>query len=103
MAGRAIISITAENQFTDWISPTDENYLLFLNLSISGTGWDAIVTLQRKFTQGDDTPHDVEQFNANEEGRICEPEENVLYRLGVKTGDFTSIASGGELNLRLSK
>lgn len=76
-------SITEENQYSDWV----ELKGLF-NLSISGT-WVATVTVQRSFDAGS-TPLDVDTFTINEETYGTETEDGVVYRVGVKTGDFTS-------------
>lgn len=98
MAGKIVTkAITAENQWTAWIKPS---YLRgYLNISISGTSWTAIVTLQRSF-DGGSTQHDVPpNWTANTEKSLVERENAVSYRLGVKTGDYTS----GTPNVRLSK
>ena len=90
-------NITAQNTFTSSISASYKNAQSALNLSISGT-WVATVTLQRSF-DGGTTWVDVETFGSNYEARIWEPEDGVIYRIGVKTGDFTS----GTVKVRLSK
>jgi hypothetical protein len=83
-------SIDAENTFTD--SVRLEGYF---NLSLSGT-WDAIVTVQRSI---DNTAWvDVDTFKANTEDYGFEP-ELMWYRVGVKTGDFTS----GPIVIRLGR
>ena len=87
-------SITAQNQFTDPISPFgpgnlgNATHLGFLNLSLSGT-WSATVFLQRSFNNGS-TWLDVASYTANTEKAIEDYEVGVLYRVGVKTGGFTS-------------
>ena len=92
------ITASAENTFTDGVSPTQGHAEDFLNISILGSsGWDAIVTLQRKFPNT--SWRDTDTFNNDFEGSICDSEEGVLYRLGVKEGDYTS----GDIELRLSK
>lgn len=85
-------SVTAENQFTDGAILNG-----YFNLSISGT-WVATVTLQRSFDSGS-TWFDVATRTANTEEYGLEPEDKVQYRVGVKTGGFTS----GTVVLRLSQ
>ena len=81
--------ITAQNTFTDKIQVVGH-----FNLSISGT-WAAAVTVQRSW---DGTNwFDVDTFTSNYEGVGFDAEE-VFYRAGVKTGDFTS----GTVALRIS-
>lgn len=82
-------SITAQNTFTDKIQVVGH-----FNLSISGT-WAATVTVQRSWNGTD--WFDVDTFDANYEGYGFDAEE-VYYRAGVKTGDFTS----GTVAIRLS-
>lgn len=82
-------SITAQNTFTDKIQVIGH-----FNLSISGT-WAATVTVQRSWNGTD--WFDVDTFTSNYEGVGFDAEE-VFYRVGVKTGDFTS----GTVVLRLS-
>lgn len=83
-------SITAENTFTDKLQVIGH-----FNLSISGT-WAATVTVQRSW---DGTNwFDVDTFTSNYEGVGFDAEE-VYYRAGVKTGDFTS----GTVVLRISE
>ena len=85
-------SITAQNTFTDSLGLHGS-----FNISISGT-WSATVTVQRSFDSGT-TWLDVESFTANTEQYGFEPEDGVLYRAGVKTGNFTS----GTVVLRISQ
>ena len=85
-------SVTAENQFTDGAELHG-----YFNLSISGT-WTATVTLQRSF-DGGSTWFDVGARTENIQEYGLEPEDSVQYRVGVKTGDFTS----GTIVLRLSQ
>ena len=84
-------TITAQNQFSSSVVLTG-----YFNLSISGT-WVATVTVQRSFDSGD-TWFNVDTFTENTQEYGLEPERDVYYRIGVKTGDFTS----GEVVLRLS-
>lgn len=83
-------SITAQNTFTDAVRL--EGYF---NLSISGT-WAATVTVQRSIDNA--TWVDVDTFTANSEEVGFEP-ELMWYRVGVKTGEFTS----GTVVLRLGR
>ena len=76
-------SITAENTFTDAV----DIFGLF-NLSISGT-WVGTVTLQRSFDFGA-TWVDVTTYTANIQDAGDEPEKLVVYRAGIKTGEYTS-------------
>jgi len=75
-------NITAENTFTDAVRL--EGYF---NFSISGT-WAATVTVQRSL-DGATNWVDVDTFTANSEEVGFEP-EFMYYRVGVKTGEFTS-------------
>lgn len=95
-------AITAQNTFTDWIYPSqqlskgvlDEGYL---NLSIYGT-WAGTVTVQRTF-DGGTTILDVVAYTANAERLIEDHEAIIQYRIGIKTGDYSS----GTANVRLAK
>lgn len=87
---KATASIAAQDSFTDWMMARG-----LFNLSIGGT-FVATVTLQRRFQGGD--PADVESFTAPAEEQYAEDEPGVEYRLGVKTGDYTS----GDAACRLS-
>ena len=60
------------------------------NVSISGT-WEGTVTLQRSFDG--QTWQDVETFTANAERVGDDPEKNINYRVGFKTGEYTSGAA----------
>jgi hypothetical protein len=77
----ASASITAQNTFTTAVQL--EGYF---NLSISGT-WAATVTVQRSIDNS--TWVDVDTFTTNTEDYGFEP-ELMWYRVGVKTGEFTS-------------
>ena len=85
-------SVTGENQFTDAVKLNG-----YFNLSISGS-WVATVTLQRSFDLGS-TWFDVDQRSNNIQEYGLEPEDKVLYRIGVKAGDYTE----GTVVLRLSQ
>ena len=90
--------VTAENEFTGIIAPAYQNASKIANISISGSGWVATVTLQRRFGPSDSWK-DCRTWAAPEEGRISEYEEEAQYRIGVKTGDYTS----GTVKLRMGK
>jgi len=75
-------SVTNENQFTDAVKLQG-----YFNTSISGT-WVATVTCQRSFDLGS-TWYDVQTWTDNTEEYGFEPEGEVQYRIGVKTGEFT--------------
>lgn len=75
-------SITAQNTFTDPITVRG-----LFNFSLSGT-WSGTVTLQRSFDGS--TWLDVATYTANIEDVGEEGELGVLYRAGIKTGEFTS-------------
>jgi len=74
--------ITAQDTFTDTIEVRGH-----FNISISGT-WAGTVTAQRSF-DGGSTWLDVDTFTSNYEG-VGFDAEDTLYRLGIKTGDYTS-------------
>lgn len=91
MAVKVTKSAGDQNTFTDKIRLNKT-----FNVSISGT-WAGTVTLQRSF-DGGTTYTDVEVFTANAEKNGEEVEGGVDYRLGIKTGEYTS----GTAELRLS-
>lgn len=88
MATLATKSITAENSFTDPVQV--EGYF---NLSISGT-FSATVTVQRSTDKTN--WRDVDSWTAPTEDYGFDP-EYMWYRVGVKTGGFTS----GTVDVRL--
>ena len=73
--------LTAQNTFTDWVEVTGD-----VDLSISGVS-DSTVTVQRSFDHAA-TIQDVEAFTANQEKIITGSGKPVLYRVGIKTGDY---------------
>ena len=85
-------SISAENLYTD--SAEIQGYF---NISISGT-WVGKVTAQRSFDLGS-TWFDVATWTANTQEYGYEPERKVYYRVGIKTGEYTS----GTAVIRLSQ
>lgn len=88
------LAISAQNTFTPWVALLGE-----FNLSISGT-WAGTVTIQRTF-DGGTTVLDVNTYTANIEDRGSEPHGHgyTLYRVGIKTGQYTS----GTANVRLNQ
>lgn len=84
-------SITAENTFSDAIAPQGG-----FNFSLSGT-WVGKVHLQRSFDGT--TWLDIINYTTPTEEIGDEPENGVLYRFGVKTGNYTS----GTIVGRISK
>ena len=84
-------TITAQNTYTDSIDiPAD-----YFSVSVQGT-FVATVTLQRSFNGGT-TWYDVDTFTSAGEYIGQEP-EGCKYRIGVKTGEFTS----GSVTVRLA-
>ena len=69
----------------------------YFNLSISGT-WAGTVTVQRSWDLGTSWV-DVSTYTANTQKVGFEPEENIQYRVGIKTGGYTS----GTAVMRLSQ
>lgn len=76
-------TLTAENTFTDALAVFKGS----ANLSISGT-FSATATLQRSF-DGGSTYLDVTTYTEAAE-RVFDEPEGALYRVGVKTGAYTS-------------
>lgn len=85
-------SITAQNTYSDIVYLAGK-----FNFSLSGT-WSATVYVQRSFDNGV-TWLDVTSYTENGEYIGEEPERDVQYRFGVKTGGYTS----GTVNGRLSQ
>ncbi len=76
-------TLTAQNTYTDEVSIRGD-----FNISVSGT-WAGTVTVQRSFDSGT-TFVDVEGFTANTEKAGFETQNSMVYRIGFKTGDYTS-------------
>ena len=85
-------SVTAANQFSAGAVFHGD-----FNLSISGS-FNGIITVQRSF-DGGLTWLDVETFTSAVERIGHETETNVQYRVGAKSGEFTS----GTAECRLSQ
>lgn len=75
------VIITAQNTFTDWAELTG-----IADISVSGVS-DSTVTVQRTF-DGGETAKDVESFVADFEKILETSNQGVLYRVGVKTGNY---------------
>mgnify|MGYP003671277632 CR=1 FL=1 len=82
-------SITAEDNFTGSILITGIGTSRDFSISITGT-WSATVTLQRSID--DATWEDVDTYTANTTETFSDGLDNIeyYYRIGVKTGGFTS-------------
>ncbi len=78
-------SLTAQNTFTEEIVPRKGSPM---NVSVSGT-WAGTIVLQRSFNAGS-TWVDVASYTANTEGVIESVEDKVRWRVGFKTGAYTS-------------
>jgi len=85
---------TAQNTWTDW-GLIRNNF----NLSVAvSTTWIGTITVQRKFGSTG-TEKDVISYSTAEEDVGIEPEDDVYYRAGVKTGGYTA----GTATIRLSQ
>ena len=89
--GKVDATLIAQNTFTDEIEVHGP-----YNVSISGISGDT-VTLQRSFDQGT-LWKDVESYTSDAEDSGEETERGALYRLGVKTDNF----SAGTILARIS-
>lgn len=85
-------SATAHNTATGWVLLQGK-----FNISVSNT-FSATCTLQRRFGASGDAL-DIETYTSTTQKQAEEPEDDVYYRLIVKTGDFTS----GQVDMRLSQ
>ncbi len=81
--GAVTVDLSAENTFSDGLYTEGA-----FNLSISGT-FSATITVQRSFDRGS-TWRDVDTFTAPIETFGSDPDPVVVYRAGVKTGDYSS-------------
>ncbi|MHA1462013.1 MAG: hypothetical protein ACTSQ0_02985 [Candidatus Heimdallarchaeota archaeon] len=88
-------TISAENTFTDSIiiETSGDTFIV----SLTGT-WEATVTVQKSFDEGT-TWLDVSNTTIPESIEVASYEDNVWWRIGVKTSDYTS----GDVEARLSK
>lgn len=88
----SMAALTAANTYCDGVKLNGD-----FNISITGT-WVGTITVQRSFDAGT-SYGDVEAFTANAEKVSSSFEKGVMYRVGFKTGEFTS----GTANVRLSQ
>jgi hypothetical protein len=93
----AIVSknLSAANSFTDALSPTAPGYF---NLSVSGA-FSGTITLQRSFDNGGAWLDVAPAYTAPTEEVVLNPEAGVQWRIGFKTGQYTS----GTASVRLSQ
>jgi len=94
MALLATKNITAQNQFTDAVRL--EGYF---NLSITGPTFTNTTTVTVQRSPDNVTWYDVDTFTAPSENVGFDP-ENMWYRVGVKTGQFTA---ADDINVRLGR
>ncbi len=76
-------TLTAQNTFTEWAQLKGN-----ADLSISGLS-DSVVTVQRTLDDGTNIK-DIENFTADAEKIIVSSISGMLYRVGIKTGDYGS-------------
>jgi hypothetical protein len=93
LKGYATASITAQNTFSDSVMLRGP-----FNVLITGT-FSATVTLQRSFDNGSTWIDHPTTWTTPTWTTVTECEYGVLYRIGVKTGGFTS----GTAVLRISQ
>lgn len=89
---RATATIGAQNTFSSTVAISGP-----FNFSLSGT-WAGTVHLQRSYPSAPTTWFDVASYTANIEDRGTEAETGVLYRFGVKTGNYTSGSVVGRIS-----
>ena len=81
--GAVTAELSAQNTFSDGLYVQ-----VAFNLSIAGT-FAATITVQRSFDLGS-TWRDVDTFTTPIETFGSDPEPVVVYRAGIKTGEYTS-------------
>ena len=92
--------LSENNTFSDWIKPKQNAKIItlpsgFLDLIITGT-WSGTLTLQKRYNHGtDDDPDytdifDVDSITINKCRMIEDYSECVDFRIGFKSGDYTS-------------
>ena len=86
-------SVTAENQFSGAVDIQGS-----FNVSVGGAGWAGTIHVQRSF-DGGATWLDVDSFTVPTQRVGDEPELGVKYRIGCKTGNFSS----GTIPCRISR
>ena len=86
-------SLTAQNTFTDWLAPFKKSRINpgYIDLSVTGT-WAGTITVQKRYERGGvyTDPIDVEDYTENVAKLIEDHVWGVEYRIGFKTGDYTS-------------
>jgi len=85
-------ALSAANTFSDGLY-TDDSF----NFSVEGT-WVGTITAQRSLDLGV-TWRDVDTFTSNIETYGFDPGPTVAYRVGFKTGEYTS----GTANVRIGR
>jgi len=95
IASNVTKTITAHNVFSDWLQ-VDKGQRFSLN--IWGT-FAAVVTLQKTYDAGTTVLEDEINFTSFSSEISLPQAETAQYRVGVKTGDFTS----GTVNVRLGR
>jgi hypothetical protein len=87
------VTTNAENNFSDSIRVTGITTSRIFTIELTGT-WVATVTLQRSFSDPDGTANwvDVTTYTVNTTTTYDDTLDNQIawYRIGVKTGDYTS-------------
>lgn len=83
-------SISAQNTFSNPIQVTGVGESRRFTIAISGT-WVAVITLQRSIGSVG-TWEDINTYSANDTTTFADGLDNqvIFYRIGVKTGDYTS-------------
>jgi hypothetical protein len=93
-------SVTAENTFTDAITVEGSGNRRIFTIVVSGT-WVATVTLQRSFDFGVTWEDVSTKTNGTTTLDDLLDNQDIQYRIGVKTGDFTSGTVAVSLNYNL--
>jgi len=91
-------NIGGGGQFTDDIKVTGIGTERLFNIDITGT-WVGTVTLQKSFDEGG-TWSDVTSYTVNTSTTYNDGSDNqiIYYRIGIKTGDYTSGSATTELS-----
>ena len=85
------LTATAENQFSDAIRITGVGSARYMYITITGT-WSATVTVQRSFGSPGSWV-DERDYTANQSNNLINDgldNQEIYYRVGIKTGDYTS-------------
>jgi len=96
---RVTASVTGANQFTSAIEVSGVDNQRVFTVVISGT-WTATVRLQRSLSSDTGPWADVQSYTANTSASFDDGLDNQIawYRIGVKTGEYTSGTAEVELN-----